>query len=228
MRLCKKCGIFKSVDAFGKHSWCRECLRSYMKSKRSDPAYLEKERSFQVAYREQNLSEMRSKDRGRMARQQEWLNGMKSDPCVDCGRTFHPSVMDFDHVAGYKFRGIGEILGYSEEIILQEIDKCELVCANCHRVRTKSRRVNRSVNKARQRFYERIDALKVKPCLDCSECFPPESMDFDHVQEGKIATIAQMRGNSWGTVLLEIAKCELVCANCHRLRTWLRRKAAAA
>lgn len=66
--------------------------------------------------------------------------------------------------------------------------------------------------------------MKNNPCRDCGDCFPPEAMDFDHVRGKKIASIAQMRSRAWTQVLIELAKCELVCANCHRIRTWQRKQ----
>lgn len=63
-------------------------------------------------------------------------------PCVDCGGTFDPVAMDFDHLDGAsKSSGISQMVrgGWSMERVLTEIAKCELVCANCHRVRTRDR-----------------------------------------------------------------------------------------
>jgi hypothetical protein len=47
-------------------------------------------------------------------------------------------------------------------------------------------------------------------------------MDFDHVGEDKLMNIAKMAGLSWARIEAEIAKCEVVCSNCHRIRTWQR------
>lgn len=63
-----------------------------------------------------------------------------------------------------------------------------------------------------------IDELKSVPCADCGGRFPPACMDFDHVGE-KTFQIATAYTRSLATVLAEIAKCEVVCANCHRIRT---------
>lgn len=71
---------------------------------------------------------------------------------------------------------------------------------------------------------ERLHALKSAPCLDCGEPFLPCAMDYDHVRGEKRHAIADMVGRfSWEQVEVEIAKCDLVCANCHRMRTALRR-----
>ncbi len=72
----------------------------------------------------------------------DFINEMKSGPCHDCGNSFPPECMDFDHRDDeHKFRGISDMLSYSLERLMAEVAKCDLVCANCHRIRTKSRRV---------------------------------------------------------------------------------------
>jgi hypothetical protein len=60
---------------------------------------------------------------------------------MDCGQTFPPYVMDFDHVRGEKKYNVGLMAssGYSLKMIAAEIQKCDLVCANCHRIRTHQR-----------------------------------------------------------------------------------------
>ena len=68
-----------------------------------------------------------------------------------------------------------------------------------------------------------IDELKSKPCTDCKQKFSPWIMDFDHVGF-KIENISVMRRNKvpLDKILEEISKCELVCSNCHRDRTYKR------
>lgn len=65
---------------------------------------------------------------------------LKSAPCMDCGQTFPPCCMDFDHVRGEKTRGVGNMITYNTKKFFEEISKCDLVCANCHRIRTQNRR----------------------------------------------------------------------------------------
>jgi hypothetical protein len=74
------------------------------------------------------------------------LDAIKSAPCMDCGKAFHPCQMDFDHRPGtVKVTNIGRMVNdeYSLGDILDEISKCDLVCANCHRLRTWLRRMGR-------------------------------------------------------------------------------------
>lgn len=66
-----------------------------------------------------------------------------------------------------------------------------------------------------------IVAAKSNPCMDCGRSYPPYVMDFDHRDPGtKRGTITAMARYGVKTLLAEIAKCDLVCANCHRERTW--------
>lgn len=67
----------------------------------------------------------------------------KDQPCLDCGQKFHVSAMDFDHrPEEIKFRAVSALAKSwrtSLKNLLAEIAKCDLVCSNCHRVRTYNR-----------------------------------------------------------------------------------------
>lgn len=72
----------------------------------------------------------------------DWFKEIKSGPCLDCGNKFPFCCMDFDHRDGTsKSKNVAALVGegYSKDTILKEIAKCDLVCANCHRIRTQSR-----------------------------------------------------------------------------------------
>jgi hypothetical protein len=61
--------------------------------------------------------------------------------CADCGYNAHPAALDFDHLPGAdKVRGLSRMVTCGRDRLMAEIAKCEVVCANCHRVRTYSRR----------------------------------------------------------------------------------------
>jgi hypothetical protein len=74
----------------------------------------------------------------------EILNELKSVPCKDCNVKYPPYIMDFDHVSGEKFMNIGDMKSRisSFDKIFKEVEKCEVVCSNCHRERTHQRRIN--------------------------------------------------------------------------------------
>lgn len=76
----------------------------------------------------------------------------------------------------------------------------------------------------RQRARKLVIELKTgKPCLDCKEVFPHYMMDFDHVKGEKLGNVEVIaREGDIDRLLEEVAKCDLICANCHRHRTWMR------
>jgi hypothetical protein len=74
-----------------------------------------------------------------------------------------------------------------------------------------------------------VREAKKGPCADCGVEYPHYVMDFDHRPgAGKHANLSILvkRGASRESILAEIAKCDLVCANCHRARTYRRRQGA--
>jgi hypothetical protein len=80
----------------------------------------------------------------------EWMVNIKSQPCADCGGRFPVCCMDFDHKAGEKKTyNVGTMFAhhYSIELIKAEVSKCDLVCANCHRIRTQKRRTGNGKHK---------------------------------------------------------------------------------
>lgn len=72
-----------------------------------------------------------------------------------------------------------------------------------------------------ERAEDLVAYLRRHPCVDCGET-DPIVLEFDHLREKKFGISAGLQGRNWQSVLDEIAKCEVVCANCHRRRTALR------
>lgn len=67
----------------------------------------------------------------------------ESTPCTDCGRIYPYYIMDFDHKPDQvKYKEVAKLVTSSLAKLKEEIAKCELVCANCHRERTHNRRVS--------------------------------------------------------------------------------------
>ena len=71
----------------------------------------------------------------------DWYDDLKSGPCTDCGQTFSPCAMEWDHrdPATKEFT-IGQTRTLAKDRVLAEIAKCDLVCANCHRMREHQRK----------------------------------------------------------------------------------------
>jgi len=61
--------------------------------------------------------------------------------CMDCGFDGHPDALQFDHVRGEKLFDIARgISSHGQEAVESEMEKCDIVCANCHAIRTAIRR----------------------------------------------------------------------------------------
>lgn len=67
------------------------------------------------------------------------IDDLKSKPCLDCGGTFPPVCMDFDHRDPADKSGPVASFLNDPVALRAEIAKCDLVCANCHRIRTAKR-----------------------------------------------------------------------------------------
>jgi hypothetical protein len=122
------CGRSKTSSEFhrsrtGQFSYCRDCRCAYDRryyAERGKPARLERKRVRREAAR-------------------AWIDSLKEGrPCADCGEMFLPYVMHWDHLPGYlKVSEISSMVGgWSRAAIQDELKKCELVCANCHVMRT--------------------------------------------------------------------------------------------
>lgn len=106
-------------------------------------------------------------------------------------------------------------------------------CKSCNKKRlAKHYENNKSyyIDKSRKWKLSRkaqIDKLKSVPCADCKNFYPPYIMDFDHRDNTKkLFNIGQARSTkSKQSVDDEIAKCDVVCSNCHRERTHQRLQA---
>ena len=74
-------------------------------------------------------------------KKQQYIREAKSKPCADCKISYPYYVMDFDHLPNIvKVKDISRIAASgSFQSLIEEIEKCEVVCANCHRERTQAR-----------------------------------------------------------------------------------------
>lgn len=160
-----------------------------------------------------------------------WLKEIKElSGCIDCNSKLPGSCYHFDHIKGIKLFNIGTANSLSRKRVLEEIKKCEIVCANCHGIRTflrdKTRKFNNDIHSLkRYKNTQKIRDLKISiGCKDCGYKKHFAALQFDHLRD-KIFNLSQPSARKWDSILKEIEKCEVVCANCHILRTLDRRGA---
>lgn len=108
-------------------------------------------------------------------------------------------------------------------------------CRKCQKVRQKNHyeenkphliaKARKNKKKQVTKLFDLVTLYKLKPCMDCGLCLEPWLMEFDHRPDetkiDNVSTLLQL-GISEVTLFAEIAKCDLVCAMCHRKRTFNR------
>ncbi len=141
-------------------------------------------------------------------------------------------MLEFDHV-GAKRSNVSSLVGraWSTKRLAEEIEVCQVVCVNCHRLRTYRRRSSWRTNPStldttpdllaneRRNMIHVRSVLATGQCVDCG-IRDLRLLEFDHVgpKRGNVIEIAR-RGCSFALLEDEISQCELRCANCHRRRT---------
>jgi hypothetical protein len=147
---CPDCRIVKPESHFGRNRgmrdglqfYCRPCNRIRIaKWRKANPG---KAAATQAAYyRAHKKLYAERRNRWRRKRVAQLVAMLKAAPCMDCKQSFPSCVMDFDHRPGEVKRFLlktSKMVTYKLTTIMLEIAKCDLVCANCHRVRTARRR----------------------------------------------------------------------------------------
>jgi len=107
-----------------RQSFCKTCKSRYNKN-------------WYQKNKEKHKSDVAKNNKIRYSEYRDIIRPMKEQPCVDCGNKYPYYVMDFDHLEDCeKIENISQMKGWSKDKLLDEIAKCEIVCSNCHRIRT--------------------------------------------------------------------------------------------
>ena len=114
---------------------------------------------------------------------------------------------------GYAYAQIQKELGCSKGTIAYHLGEGQV-----EKSRTR-------LNRIRTRQAQQLRQIKEESgCVDCGEKYPHFMLEFDHLpgteKVGGPGELARTR--SWKLALKEIAKCEVVCANCHKIRSYVR------
>lgn len=210
MKICKICNKSKEKIEFGKNKQRLDEINVYCNKCRHDKYLLRKEKIIKFNTIKRQL----------LAKQ---IDELKQNPCFDCNETFSPFCMDFDHIKGKKILAISKMIheNYSYKNILKEIKKCQLVCVLCHKIRT-YKRLQKKPNKYTNSYLRNITIMneaKSCPCVICKKNFHFSQMEFDHLKNKK-TSVALLIGCSEINIKNEIAKCQILCALCHRIKTF--------
>lgn len=134
-KVCCKCHVEKPIEEFNfrdrsagiRHRYCRECGKQFTRN-----------------HYKQNKSQYIDRNMRANIKRRKYLQQLKSCPCADCGVQYPYYVMDFDHRKGEeKVFEMNRVSYVSMRALKKEIEKCDIVCANCHRERTYQRIMQR-------------------------------------------------------------------------------------
>lgn len=134
MKICTKCKEKKELGEFNKNksrkdgynNICRVCSNAHSKER-----YQLNKESHKKVVKERNNRIMEENRR-------LLFEFYKQNPCIDCGNS-NPVVLECDHRKDdVKFKNVSYLVSnaYSWETIQKEIDKCDVRCSNCHRIKT--------------------------------------------------------------------------------------------
>jgi ribosomal protein L44E len=141
--------------------------------------------------------------------------------CVNCGYAGAAAALDFHHRDGStKEFSISTFSGSWAQLV-GESKKCDLLCANCHRVGHAIDDANAeggAVTEQRRRTKARAVDYLGGTCFGCGREGPPGIFDFHHRDPGEKEFGIGQNGvpRRWESVVAELAKCVMLCANCHR------------
>ena len=127
MKLCKTCGEVKAKSLFNKNSAkpdglsakCKDCNKSYLRD------HYQKNKKY---YSDKRI---RTKNRYR----EDFYDYLLGKSCLDCGNS-DIRVLEFDHREDKLFNISQKKSIMPIENLMNEINKCDILCANCHRIRT--------------------------------------------------------------------------------------------
>lgn len=151
MKICSKCGLKKQLSEYYRR---KSGLRAGEYYERCKDCFKIRGRKYYQQNKIRQLPLAKKRKQKYLDERKEILTKLKNKPCADCNKFYPPWVMDFDHRDGKTKLGSVSFLTFRKLLkfdkILEEIEKCDLVCANCHRERTHRRLQEKSAEIANE------------------------------------------------------------------------------
>lgn len=131
-----------TASGYGRGCKCKPCRDAWnARCKGLRPKYQKRIHLYEAAQYAANKEERHARERKRILSRLDELNTIKlASGCTDCGYNVTAIALQFDHVRGKKEFNLSASHKYPRGRMLIELAKCEVVCANCHMIRTHSRR----------------------------------------------------------------------------------------
>jgi hypothetical protein len=149
------------------------------------------------------------------------LVALRGSQCAVCKYSGPAAAFDFHHRdPTFKRFAISTFYG-PWNALLVEAEKCDMLCANCHRLRHAAEDVaskGGAVVDYRRRAKVRAVEHMGSRCFGCERIGPPALFDFHHMDAGDKQFGIGQDGipRTWEKIVAELEKCVMLCANCHR------------
>ena len=218
MPICSKCKIEKDIEEMAwryekgikkRRGTCSSCIKLAINKCCTNPIY-------RISYSEKRRIR-------RLEKAKYLFDYLLINPCK-CGVS-DPFMLQFDHVRGVKsfqFGSNSNLREQSFENIKSELEKCDVICGNCHMRKTRQNGLIWTKARKKQMMKAKLfvfDYLSTHPCVDCGET-DPVVLEFDHVRGTKLFTICPKLNNiKFELIKEEITKCDIRCTNCHLKKT---------
>lgn len=226
--VCVACGrdfpakmmIDGKIRSLYRRSFCLECSPFGDHNTSKVPLGLRSTDEATKARRDRRREQFRQSLRKRRRKRKADLVAAYGGRCVDCGYSACPEALQFHHrdPSTKDFR-LGHFNGSLARLIA-EAAKCDLVCANCHRIR----HANQGAAASRHRMVELRREMKRRAiasfggvCLVCGSGYMPAALEFHHPDPSKKEFAISVDGiyRSWEKIQKELENCVMLCANCH-------------
>lgn len=161
----------------------------------------------------------------------------KGSVCSHCKTQYDLSIMCFHHLKDKIFTlDISNLLKYNKETLFNEVDKCELLCHNCHAIvheKQSNENAKLLATSEQNKRYKRYNIKKThlellgNKCVYCgwkSEFI--STLSFDHIGIKTFPLNSpNIKGKTEQEILNELSQCQIACINCHMMKnSWENRK----
>jgi hypothetical protein len=211
-------GIVRSLY---RRRFCLECSPFGARNTSTvPPGSVTTEELTEIRRRKRNAKTYRSLKKRRVRRKRE-LVASRGGRCVDCGYNRCIAAFEFHHRdPATKEFSLAEFSG-SLERLLREAEKCDLVCASCHRLRHVGLEVAGVADPVvlhRRRRKLRAIAYMGSRCNSCGRDGPAALFEFQHrnASEKDFGLSESGIPHRWDKTVAGLDKCVMLCANCHR------------
>ena len=228
-KTCEACGrpfpvkavIDGKMRSLYRRRFCLECSPFGTHNTSKLPiGMISREELAEARRRKRNAKTYRWQKKRRQRRKKELVDAA-GGRCAACGYAGSVAALEFHHRdPSTKVFEMGAFSGGSLSRLQEEVGKCDLLCANCHRQRhaamENANTADPVVIHRRKRKLKAITYMG-STCHGCGRDGAPSLFEFHHWNAAeKEFGVSDGIPRRWERTVAELAKCVMLCANCHR------------